>query len=307
MFCVEVNLKGYKACFEFPWKVGIVGFMAYPSTQKYQGYEEAFKELFSDPFFELIEFNFIPEEEWEKVKDIAKGSNKELSLGLQPFTLSETGNISSLNENNRKKAVEEIKRMIEISSKRGIKVVGLSSGADPGKEKREEARKKLVESLVEICKFSESLGANVILETFDRDYDKKQLIGPLEEAAEIAKEVRKEAKNFGLMWDLSHAPMLHETPEKLLNYKEYIWHIHIGCTKEINGKLFDYHPGFYRPGAINKVEEVVSLLRTLKKMEYRGAISFEVKPEAEQTSQEVVNSSKGVLYLAYAKLVEELV
>lgn len=305
MFSVKVNVRGNLGYFEFPYKIGIVGFMAYPSTLKNYSITEAFKELFSDPFFDLIEYSFLEEEEWTKVKEIVRKGNKEISLALQPFTLSKEGDISSLDEEKRVKAVEEVKRRIKISAERNIKTVGLTSGQDPGEGKRKEATEQLVKSLNEICEYARKFGMFVLLEIFDRSYDRKLLMGPIEEAKEVVKEVRKSYENIGILWDLSHAPMLGESPSVLLKHGEVVSHIHIGCTKRIEGTMKDWHPSFYREGAINDVDSVVELLEVLNKINYRGALSFEVKPEEGQHPQEAINVSKGVLVTAFLKYLEK--
>lgn len=303
MFCVKVGVRGNLGYFEFPYKVGIVGFMAYPSTN--YSTTEVFKELSRDPFFELIEYSFLEEEEWKKVKEVVNNSKKEISLALQPFTLSKEGDISSLDEEVRAKAVEEIKRRIKISAERGIRTVGLTSGKDPGEGKREEATKQLLKSLNEICEYAKMYKMFVLLEIFDRSYDKKLLMGPIEEAEGVVKEVRKKHENIGILWDLSHAPMLNESPSVLLKYREVISHIHIGCTKRVGGDMKDWHPSFYREGAINDTESVVELLEVLNNINYRGALSFEVKPEEGQHPQEAINVSKGVLVTAFLKYLEK--
>ncbi|MEM0003098.1 MAG: sugar phosphate isomerase/epimerase family protein [Thermoproteota archaeon] len=305
MFCVKANVGGKLGYFEFPYKVGIVGFMAYPSTLKNYSLLKAFNELFSDPFFELIEYSFLEEEEWNKVKEVVNKNKKEISLALQPFTFSNEGELSSLNEERRTKAVNEVKRRIKISAGRNVRTIGLTSGQDPGEEKRRGATEQLIKSLNEICDYAENYGMFVLLETFDRSYDKKLLIGPIEEAKNVVDEVRKNHKNIGILWDLSHAPMLGETPSVLLKYKEIVSHIHIGCTKSINGTMKDWHPSFYREGALNDINNVVELLEVLNKINYRGAISFEVKPEEGQHPQEAINVSKGVLITAFLKYLEK--
>jgi hypothetical protein len=71
----------------------------------------------------------------------------------------------------------------------------------------------------------------VVLEIFDFDIDKKSLIGPAVLAKRFAEEIRKEHNNFGLMTDLSHIPMLHETcEESILPIKDYLAHAHMGNT-----------------------------------------------------------------------------
>jgi len=301
MLCIPLFEEGKKKVFDFPWKIGIVSFMAYPNLLKSQGVEEAVRELVEDPFFDLIELNFLEDENWKNISKIVSESMKDFSLALQPFTNSPAGNISSLDENTRVKAVEEIKRMMNSYFKKGIKTVALSSGGNAPDEKREEAFDKLKKSLVEICKYAEQNNAYVLLETFDTIHDKKLLIGQLEDAEKVILEVRKECSNIGVLWDLSHGPLLNEKPRKLIKFKNILAHVHIGCAKTVDGSLKDWHPSFYRSGAINGVEDLVELFSTLEEIGYKGAISFEVKPEEGQTSQEVIDVSKGILHTAFSK------
>jgi sugar phosphate isomerase/epimerase len=105
------------------------------------------------------------------------------------------------------------------------------------------------------------------------------------------------------MWDLSHAPMLGESPEDLRRAKGFLAHIHVGCSKKTDGTYVDSHPGFYVKGAVNSEDDVARLLQVLLEINYDGMIGFEVKPEPQQTSEEIVNTAKGVLTSAYQKVV----
>lgn len=308
MFAVQVVKDGEEFFVKFPWKVSIVGFMANPPVMKgnANAAKEAFEVLAHDPFFDVIEVNVLPEEAWKLVEPIVKETGIEVASGLQPLVLAKGFNPSALDEDERKKAVNAIIEEIKISAERGIKKAAFCSGPDPGEADREAAKDQLIKSLKEITDYAAKLGVTVILETFDRVWDKKQLIGPITEAVEVAKAVREKYSNFGLLWDLSHGPMLNEKPEDIKVAKDYLVHIHIGCTKKLeDGTLKDWHPGFYRPGAINGVNEVKDLLKVLREIGYKGAIGFEVKPEEGQVWQEPVHAAKGVLYTAFAKLVEE--
>lgn len=194
---------------------------------------------------------------------------------------------------------------MDLAAERGVKKVAFCSGPDPGLGKRKEATQALIKSLKEITGYAKEKGVYIILETFDRNWDKKQLIGPIGEAVEVAKAVREEYDNFGLMWDLSHAPMLGEKPQDLYIAKDYLAHVHIGCAKETAEGLKDWHPGFYRPGAVNGIEEVKDFIAFLADIGYKGAVGFEVKPEEGQYWPEVVQAAKGVLYTAYVKYLLE--
>ncbi len=82
----------------------------------------------------------------------------------------------------------------------------------------------------------------IVCEVFDYDIDKKALIGPAPLAARYAKAITEEYDNFGLLVDLSHIPMLHETiEESILPVKDYIRHAHMGNTviKSLNAWLME--------------------------------------------------------------------
>jgi len=305
MFGVYVKKNGIESLYKFPWKVSIVAFMANPATLKGEQLKETFEFLTKDPFFDVIEIHPLSDELWSAVEPIIRKTGIEVAYGAQPLVLMEKKNPSSLIEKERKEAVEAIKKVVDIAAKRGVKTVAFCSGPDPGPEKREEAKQALVESLKEITAYAKDKDVMVILETFDRDWDKKQLLGPIGEAVEVAKAVRAEYNNFGLLWDLSHGPMLNEKPSDLYVAKDFLAHIHIGCTKLTPEGKKDWHPGFYRPGAVNGIEEVKEFIKFLADIGYRGAIGFEVKPEQGQEWPEVVQAAKGVLYTAFAKYIIE--
>ncbi len=291
----------------FPWRVSIVAFMANPLLMKndVQAARETVEVLSRDPFFDMVELNLLGDEVWRSVEPSLKSSGLEVAVGLQPLTLTQGFNPSSVNEDERRRAVEALSQATKTIASRGIRRVAFSSGADPGPENREAAKDSLVKSLRELASLGSKLGVEIILETFDRDWDKRQLIGPIKEAVEVISEVRQSFGNVGLLWDLSHAPMLGEKPSDLKLARGLLSHIHIGCAKKLpDGKLVDWHPGFYRPGAVNGVEDVSDLLKVLAEIEYSGAIGFEVKPEEGQSWREVVESAKGVLYTAFARVVQ---
>jgi sugar phosphate isomerase/epimerase len=74
------------------------------------------------------------------------------------------------------------------------------------------------------------------------------LIGPAPLAKRYVQEIREEDDNFGLMVDLSHIPMLHETcAEAIGPIKDYLVHAHMGNTviKDPTCEAYgDTHPRF---------------------------------------------------------------
>ncbi|MDW8034605.1 MAG: hypothetical protein RMI79_06725 [Nitrososphaerota archaeon] len=53
MLCISLPKDDRIEIINFPWKIGIVSFMAYPNLLKAQGVEETIRELVEDPFFDL--------------------------------------------------------------------------------------------------------------------------------------------------------------------------------------------------------------------------------------------------------------
>ena len=302
VYCKAGNLE---LLAKAPWKIGIVAFMAFPSTLKGVDVIEATEALLKDGFFDMIEHHIIPIEVLRKVANMAEEAGVELAGALQPTILIQKFNINSLDEGERMRAVKRLKEEIDVAHSVGINKVALCSGPDPGSQKREQAMKALRASLLEICEHAKSYGITVYLENFDREYDKKLLLGPTLETYKLIKELGEETTNLKLLWDLSHAPLLHEKPQILKNVKNVLGHVHIGCAERTSEGLKDYHPGFYTPNAVNDVNDVIELLKVLLEIRYEGGISFEVKPKEQENSLQVINTAKGVLYTAFQRTIKE--
>lgn len=151
----------------------------------------------------------------------------------------------------------------------------------------------------------------VALEVFDYDVDKKSLIGPAPLALRYAKEIKQEFDNFGLMVDLSHIPLIHETiEESLLPVKDYIIHAHIGnCVVKSSDMpgYGDLHPRFGFPNGENDIEEVVAYLKVLFDIGFLGEgkrpiVSFEIKPFGDEDPDVVIANAKRTLNEAWARL-----
>jgi len=301
-FAVTLRHKGLRLSSEFPWKISVVSFMAYPEmTQEKGDVAGDLLKILDDSFFDAAEVPSIGPADWDRVKRYV--GEKTFVRGLQPDILTSKLDLNAPDATKRREAISRIKSEIDLVSGRGIRMIGLCSGPDPGIDKRKEATENLVQSLTEICKHASQKKIRLALETFDRDCDKKLLIGPLGEAIDVVSKVSEQCDNIGLMWDLSHAPMLKETPEDLKRAADVLAHIHVGCSKKTDGALVDTHPGFYTKGAVNSESDVARLLRVLQEIKYRGMIGFEVKPEPHQTSEEIVSTAKGVLVGAYQSVV----
>ncbi|MDB5248613.1 MAG: Xylose isomerase protein barrel [Segetibacter sp.] len=294
-------------------KVGLVHFMAYPATIKGEGpILETIRKLALDDYFNAIEITTIKDpEERKAVKKMLDTSHMTVAYGAQPRLLTTGLNINDLNEEGRLKALQNLKEGIDEAYEIGATGFAFLSG------KYEEATKDdsyqaLIKSTKEICAYVKSKGnMTVALEVFDYDVDKKSLVGPADIALRYAKEIREEHEHFGLMVDLSHIPLIHETiEESLLPVKDYIIHAHIGnCvvkSPEMPG-YGDLHPRFGFPNGENDVDEVVDYLRVLLQIGFLNdkkppIVSFEIKPFGDEDPDIVIANAKRTLNEAWARV-----
>jgi len=310
MFYVGCVRDGFEFAVRFPYRVGIVTFMAFPKfLRSDEGFADEVRVLVEDPFFDLLEVGPVGDREWGKFVNVVRASGRdvEVAVGLQPEVLVRKFNPNALDEGERRRAEEVLVRDTEVAGRRGVKAVALCSGPNVEGADRVRAREAFIKTLSAIASKAGEYGMRVFVETFDYSWDKKRLLGPIDFSAKVIEDVRALGhKNVWLMWDLSHGPMLGEKPEDLKPYADLLGHIHIGCTKKVGDKMLDWHPGFHRPGAVNAEREVAELLKVLHDIRYSGAVSFEVKPEEGQLPLEVVSAAKAVLVRAYQMVIENL-
>ena len=294
-------------------KVGLVHFMAYPATIKGEGpILETIKRLATDEYFTAIEITTIKDpKERLAVKKMLETSHMTIAYGAQPRLLTTGLNINDLNEEGRQKALVNLKEGIDEAYEIGVSGFGFLSGKYQEATK-EQSFEALVNSTNEICAYAKSKGhMKVALEVFDYDVDKKSLIGPAPLALRYAQEIRKQHDHFGLMVDLSHIPLIHETiEESLLPVKDYITHAHIGNCVVQSPDLpayGDVHPRFGFPGGENDVKEVVHYLRVLLDIGYLNTenppiVSFEIKPFGDEDAEIVIANAKRTLNEAWARV-----
>jgi sugar phosphate isomerase/epimerase len=287
--------------------------MAYPSVIKGDGpIEETFRKIALDDYFEVAEITWMKDPNVRKnVKKMIETSHLTVAYGGQPRLLTTGLNINDLEEGGRLQALASLKEGIDEAYEMGCTGFAFLSGKYT-EAKKEEAFAALVKSTKELCRYAKEKGnMTVAIEVFDYDVDKKSLIGPVALAKRFAEEIRKEHSNFGLMVDLSHLPLLHETAkESLIPVKDYIVHAHMGncVVRDPSWPAYgDAHPRFGFPGGENDVDELVEYLRVLLSIGFinkqkRPIISFEVKPYGDEDADLVVANAKRVLNMAWERV-----
>jgi sugar phosphate isomerase/epimerase len=174
----------------------------------------------------------------------------------------------------RRQALERLKALLDEAIDLGCEMAMVQGPLDPGPAERAAATERLVEDLRALCDHAEARSRAkrlwLTFENFDREVEKKRLIGPTSEAAALAAAVDR--PNFGLTVDLSHLPLLGETPAEALRAAgPHLIHAHIGnCVLDHpESPLYgDFHPRFGHPHGRNDLPEVVEYLRQLDAVGY---------------------------------------
>ncbi len=294
-------------------KLGIVHFKAFPEVSRGEGpIVETLRKIVEDDFFTAVEVGMMRDVKVRnEARKLLEVSHLEVCYATQPKVLSNKLSLNHLDPAERRKAVDSVKSCIDEAFDLGASWVRVLSGRDPGEARRGEAKKILVDSLAEICDYANEQGRiGLTLKIFDRDIDKKALIGHFRDAAEVAAPLCAKYPNFGLLADLSHFPLLGEKAEEALPLvSKYPLHFHLGnCVmRERRHPAYgDLQPRFGIPGGETDTEQVRQFFQLLLDMKLLGpankpVVSAEVRPLlAEEYSEAIIANAKRVIREAWA-------
>ena len=293
--------------------VGIVHWMAYPESRYSEDVAlEGIKRLACDSFFTALELCPVGDNIKEEVKRILQAAQLKVNIG-GGAPLSWRGlNLASLEEKERQEAADFCKKLVDDAYFFAAQSLMLVPGADPGDAERDKAKEKLITSLDEVCRYAEekakSYTLTITFEYFDRDVDKKRVIGPTPEAVELARTLKKRHHNFGLTVDLSHLSQLRETSTYAIQAAgSYIKHAHLAnCVlQDPDDPLFgDKHPPFGVPGGENDIPEVAEFLRNLDKVGFFASgdlpiVSCEIRASKDYDVELVIANAKRTIRQAW--------
>lgn len=293
-------------------KVGLVHYMAYPSVSGGEGnILDSVRRICLDDYYDLIEVAWIKDPAVRaQVAHLVKSTGMQLMYGAHPRLLKTGQNINDPEEGARLTALDNLKEGVDEAYQLGAKAFAFLSGGYT-ELNRQVSYEQLLKSTIELCSYAGAKGdMKISLSVFDHDVDKKCLIGPTGLAVRLAEDVRKAVSNFGLLVDLTHIPLLHETIEQaLIPAAPYLNHVHIGNTVITPGQpaYGDQHPRFGFPGSVNGVPEIVRFLRVLFKIGYlsserQATLSFEIKPFNDEDPEIIIANAKRYLNEAWAVL-----
>lgn len=291
-------------------KVGTILHVAYKELGSGEGpIFECLKKIVTDPYFEAVEVARMKDASVRRAAaEMIACAHMVTAYGGQGRMLGAGLNINDLNEEGRQQALASLKEGIDEAYELNAVDFAFLAGRYE-EETKEESFQALLASTRELCEYAKSKGnMPVLCEVFDYDIAKKSLIGPVDMVKRFAETICAEYDNFGLMVDLSHIPMLHETiEESLLPVRKFIRHAHMGNTVIKSPDLPAYgdeHPRFGFPDSENDVEELAAYLRLLLEIGFlneknRPIVSFEVKPFGDEDPEVCIANAKRTLDLAW--------
>lgn len=300
--------------------IGIVHPMAFPTVAAGDGpILETLGQIAADPFFSAVEIGWIKDRKTRaEAARLLATAGMDVIYGGQGPLLRQGRSLADLDAAGRKRAIDLGKEEIDQAYELGASMLVVTSGPDPGEADRAKATEALVDSLKQLCADAQQKAGetmlSISLETFDRTVDKKALIGPTKEAAEVAEAVYAEFSNSGITIDLSHQPLLRESVhEMVLAAVDHLIHVHIGncvIADSSHPAYGDRHPRFGVPGGAIGVDE---LRRFLEALIYAGyfkrntptrmpVVSFEVQPLEGETPELVIANAKRTLLQTWARM-----
>jgi sugar phosphate isomerase/epimerase len=294
-------------------RLGLLHFMAYPVGTGEGPILDTLERVLRDADFEVIEVAWMRDAGIRtEARSLLAASGVEVKYAAHPRLLQGRLDLNALDARERARAVREMHAAIDEALELGAREVSFLSGRFPGVAHEREAVEALLHSIEELAGRARDDGVALALEVFDRDIDKRCLVGPAALAREVAERVRETHPSFGLIVDLSHTPLLDETPLQALEpVRDHLVHAHIGnCVLEEGHVAYgDTHPRLGYPGGVNGSAELAEFLAALFDIGYldvagahRASISFEVKPVGDEAPDLVVAASKRVLADAWWRL-----
>jgi len=278
--------------------------MAYPELQSGEGdFVSTIHKIGQRDFFSVLELGTIKDpQERKRVSQVVKDYDLSVGFGAQPIILGRNLNLNAIERDIRRFALQTLKEYVDQASELDAASFVIMSGKDTGDGDRLLAYDYLAESISKLCDYAAQFSMNIVLETFDRSVDKKALVGPSDEAADLAKTLKPSYPQFGLLYDMGHMPLLDEEPfEALSLLKNYLSEVHLGnCVKTPGSPIFgDKHPRFGFEGGVNDTKELVIFLKALFDTGYLSEsissaelpwVGFEVRPHQEETSQQILDN-----------------
>jgi sugar phosphate isomerase/epimerase len=291
-------------------RIGIVHPQLYPQTMSGEGpLVETVAALAAETSLSVVELGHVRDELTRaRLKVLLASSGMRVAFNAGPEILRHGWDLNAEDGAARAEALTGLRGQLEEAHFLGARLFTVMSGPDVAPEGRAAARGRLVESLQKLGEEAGRLGIAVALELYDRDVDKKRLIGPVTEAVEVAKAVKRD--NVGLTLDLAHLILLKaNVVDAVSDARNFVLHAQISNCILADGHPArgDQHPVFGTEGSLVGVEQVAGFLKALDKYGFwkkpnGGWLTIEVRPREEEYSSVVLAGSLRLVAEAVATL-----
>ena len=309
----------------FPWQnkidFGVVHPLAFLACRTGEGpVLETLQTIVNDAVFGAVEI--APPKDPAVRKQVgellAAAKLQVVYLPVLPILLEDIG-IGSADEARRAAAMARLLPLLDEAIEFNAPLAMIMAPRDVPVAERPAALARFVEDVRTLCDYADARSTrqrlHITLENFDRDVEKKRLLGPTVEAAVFADQVDRQ--NFGLTIDLSHLPLLHETPRQALQAAgRHLIHAHIGncVVAHPQSKLYgDFHPRFGHPEGINDLPQVIEFLSELNAVNYYAnarhrlgstpILSMEIRT-SDESSETVLANGKRTFARAWAEVMQ---
>ena len=236
---------------------------------------ETLQTIVDDETFGAVEIAPIPDPVLRRQVRalLQQASLQVVYLPILPIIFSDLG-VGSLDDARRRDALTRLRTLIDEAIEFDAPLAMVTGPRDPGSALREAVVERLAEDFRELCDYADAhSGAqrlHLTFEHFDREVEKKRMVGPTVEAVALAEAVGR--TNFGLTVDQSHLSLLGETPAEAVHIAApHLLHAHIAnCVADNPAVPFygDFHPRFGHPEGRNDVPEVAEFIRALQGADY---------------------------------------
>ncbi|MCR1899090.1 sugar phosphate isomerase/epimerase [Irregularibacter muris] len=181
-------------------------------------------------------------------------------------------NPSSMDETLRVKAVNEIKRMIDLASLTKCDFIGIASGPCEDENKRYDQIDQFQKTILEILEYiqEKSYSMKVVFEPLDVFAHKKNVLGKTDEVYEFLNRFPKDimkANQLSICWDSAHFALNEEEFNYSINkIAPYISRVHFAdaILDKDNEAYGDWHRNFDQKGFMNE-HVASSILRQIIK------------------------------------------
>ncbi len=284
-------------------QLGVVHFMAFPECLAGEGPQlETLSTICHDGFFDAVDVGpMVDDAQRRECAALLRDCQMQVTFACQPLQLQHRLDLNAADKGERKAALEAVLGRFDQARQLGASRIALMSGRNVPAAERPAALDCLIQALCTLCRAArERAGLPIVLEIFDHDIDKKALVGPCATAATVAREVRREFADFGLLHDLSHIYLCHEEPAQHFPLiREHLVAMHMGnsVSDRSHPLLGDSHPLFGMPGSDSGTSELRDFLRVLFDIGFlrlgrRPVCAFEIKPPAGVSPQTAIANMK---------------